>query len=392
MFYPFGFTDKANRTPQNELNCIAEIDAYHEDLHRTIVDIPNRMETGITLNFDKFHDKVRDPKKIQHDEQEYVYYYHGDHLGSASWITNYNGDAVQHLQYLPYGEPYINQHPYGYSERFTFTGKERDEETGYGYFGARYMDHELMTMWLSVDPMADKYPSISPYAYCAWNPVKLVDPDGREVTITGATGKTYYWYKGSLYTHKSHAKQYKVSDSDLNKIYNKGDNVTYNVTKNLESMYGKRQGKKVLDALSGSGMTFNISSDIPSSGDASYANKEVKLGTRHRSLLALSHELFHAYQDYKGRNGRSIYNEVEAYIFQAIIDGNTEGITSRNGDKKYNSAGKSLVTSFSESDFNYVLSNFQATSVANSSGAYRKERYEFNPLNLKAKDSLLKDL
>ncbi len=64
---------------------------------------------------------------------------------------------------------------------FVFTGKERDEETGYGYFGARYMDHELMTMWLSVDPMADKYPSISPYAYCAWNPVKLVDPDGRDI-------------------------------------------------------------------------------------------------------------------------------------------------------------------------------------------------------------------
>ena len=62
-----------------------------------------------------------------------------------------------------------------------FTGKERDEETGYGYFGARYMDHELMTMWLSVDPMADKYPNLSPYAYCAWNPVKLVDPDGREI-------------------------------------------------------------------------------------------------------------------------------------------------------------------------------------------------------------------
>ena len=51
----------------------------------------------------------------------------------------------------------------------------------YTYFGARYMDHELMTMWLSVDPMADKYPGISPNAYCAWNPVKLVDPDGREV-------------------------------------------------------------------------------------------------------------------------------------------------------------------------------------------------------------------
>ena len=56
--------------------------------------------------------------------------------------------------------------------------EQRDEETGFGYFGARYMDHELMTMWLSVDPLADKYPSISPDAYCAWNPVKLVDPDG----------------------------------------------------------------------------------------------------------------------------------------------------------------------------------------------------------------------
>ena len=39
---------------------------------------------------------------------------------------------------------------------FGFTGKERDEETGFGYFGAMYMDHELMTMWLSVDPMSDK--------------------------------------------------------------------------------------------------------------------------------------------------------------------------------------------------------------------------------------------
>lgn len=64
---------------------------------------------------------------------------------------------------------------------FVFTGKERDEETGYGYFGARYMDHELMTGWLSVDPMAGKYPNISPYAYCAWNPVKIVDPDGCKI-------------------------------------------------------------------------------------------------------------------------------------------------------------------------------------------------------------------
>ena len=60
----------------------------------------------------------------------------------------------------------------------TFTGKELDSETGYSYFGARYYDAELSGLFFSVDPMADKYPNISPYAYCAWNPVKLVDPEG----------------------------------------------------------------------------------------------------------------------------------------------------------------------------------------------------------------------
>ena len=60
----------------------------------------------------------------------------------------------------------------------SFTGKELDTETGYGYFGARYMDHELLTSFISVDRYANKYPSISPYAYCAWNPIRLTDPTG----------------------------------------------------------------------------------------------------------------------------------------------------------------------------------------------------------------------
>jgi RHS repeat-associated protein len=58
-----------------------------------------------------------------------------------------------------------------------FSDKEKDEETGYHYFGARYYDSDL-SIWLSVDPMAGKYPSLSPYTYCANNPVMLIDPDG----------------------------------------------------------------------------------------------------------------------------------------------------------------------------------------------------------------------
>ncbi|MBP5548486.1 MAG: RHS repeat-associated core domain-containing protein [Bacteroidales bacterium] len=71
-----------------------------------------------------------------------------------------------------------NRGKYGRNRSVSFTGKEKDEETGYSYFGARYYDSDLSGLFLSVDPMSDKYPSISPYAYCAWNPVKYIDPNG----------------------------------------------------------------------------------------------------------------------------------------------------------------------------------------------------------------------
>ena len=142
---------------------------------------PYQMKADVEFDHDQFKDMVHSMLvDLNNGQEKDVYFYHSDHLGSASWITDGNGIPVQHLQYLPFGEPFVDQHPAGYQERFRFTGKERDEETGYGYFGARYMDHELTAMWLSVDPMADKYPSISPYAYCAWNPIKFVDPNGLE--------------------------------------------------------------------------------------------------------------------------------------------------------------------------------------------------------------------
>jgi RHS repeat-associated protein len=63
---------------------------------------------------------------------------------------------------------------------YTFSAKERDPETGLSYFGSRYYSSDL-SIWLSVDPQAAKYPSLSPYVYCADNPVRLVDPNGEEM-------------------------------------------------------------------------------------------------------------------------------------------------------------------------------------------------------------------
>ena len=67
-----------------------------------------------------------------------------------------------------------------YATPYKFTGKELDEETGLYYFGARYYAPRE-SIWLSVDPLAEKYPNMSPYNYCLNNPLNLVDPDGRDV-------------------------------------------------------------------------------------------------------------------------------------------------------------------------------------------------------------------
>ena len=112
-----------------------------------------------------------------------AYWYHTDHLGSSSWITDSAGNPVQHLHYLPWGEDYVNQRLNDFDGvRYTFSAKEKDTETGYSYFGSRYYNSDL-SIWLSVDPMAAKYASLSPYVYCADNPVKLVDPNGEDYEV-----------------------------------------------------------------------------------------------------------------------------------------------------------------------------------------------------------------
>ncbi|GEM55874.1 hypothetical protein B0A58_04355 [Flavobacterium branchiophilum NBRC 15030 = ATCC 35035] len=78
-----------------------------------------------------------------------------------------------------------------YNSPYKFNGKELDDETGFYYYGARYYDPRV-SVWMSVDPMAEKYPNISPYVYVANNPINAIDPDGRDIIILshGPRGKT----------------------------------------------------------------------------------------------------------------------------------------------------------------------------------------------------------
>ena len=111
-------------------------------------------------------------------------------MGGAAWITDKYGLPVQYIMYAPYGEQLLNQQAGTYDERFKFTGKERDQETGYDYFGARYREPNFLNDFISVDPLADKFIDKTPYLYCDGNPIKFVDKNGLDITLAGANNSS----------------------------------------------------------------------------------------------------------------------------------------------------------------------------------------------------------
>ena len=105
------------------------------------------------------------------------FYYHPDHLGSSSYITNLDGEVVQHIEYVPFGEVFIEERNSIWNTPYLFNAKEFDEETGLYYYGARYYDPHL-SLWMSTDALKEKVPNVSSYAYTENNPITYVDPDG----------------------------------------------------------------------------------------------------------------------------------------------------------------------------------------------------------------------
>ncbi len=108
-----------------------------------------------------------------------IFYYHPDHLGSTAIVTDVDGRITQNVVYIPFGEVFVEQRDGNWITPYLFNAKELDEETGLYYYGARYLD-PTAAQWLSVDPLWEEHAGISPFNYCMSNPVKLIDPDGRD--------------------------------------------------------------------------------------------------------------------------------------------------------------------------------------------------------------------
>ncbi|WP_394660158.1 toxin TcdB middle/N-terminal domain-containing protein [uncultured Chryseobacterium sp.] len=134
-----------------------------------------------------------------------VYYLHGDHLGTATYVTNEYAEPTQFFLNLPFGETMVEQQePTAYVNPYKFNAKELDSETGLYYYGARYYNPRL-SIWYGVDPLAVYNPVMedefygdgqhnggsyfwgnnNPYIYTYQNPIKYVDPNGKQA-LAGA--------------------------------------------------------------------------------------------------------------------------------------------------------------------------------------------------------------
>jgi RHS repeat-associated protein len=185
-----------------------------------------------------------------------VYYLHGDHLGTATYVTNEIADPTQFFLNLPFGETMVEeQEPNSYANPYKFNAKELDSETGLYYYGARYYNPRI-SAWYGVDPLAIYNPgmetefygdgqhnggifnwgNLNPYIYCYQNPFIHVDPNGKQAKAIGGSNHKYimaYLSQEGVRAYAVRNHSYKPKVEALYKShYLQGNHVAGSVTRN----------------------------------------------------------------------------------------------------------------------------------------------------------------
>lgn len=124
----------------------------------------------------------------------FYFYYLQDHLGSNRVVVSPAGTATQVNHYYPFGGLF-GESTGNTVQRFRYNGKEFDRTHGIDWYdyGARHMSPDV-GRFTTIDPLAEKYYNISPYAYCANNPVKNIDVHGDSTRVyTESNGLGHTW-------------------------------------------------------------------------------------------------------------------------------------------------------------------------------------------------------
>ena len=170
------------------------------------------------LDFERSTVNISDDEKVfarieSAGQSEIIRYQYDNHLGSACLELDENGYIISYEEYHPFGTTSYragrNQTEVS-QKRYKYCGKERDEETGLYYFGARYYAAWLCR-FISCDSKQFDYPQVNPYCYVLNNPVNLIDPDGRAVIAPDRTTQKYV--KSYLKEHFGTSNMFKFNSS-----------------------------------------------------------------------------------------------------------------------------------------------------------------------------------
>ena len=202
---------------------LTHYDCLPDKLEPEIIEIPGDTEDDWQDN----GGNNDNPEEEEYDEDQRKppdsyrdWWYHSDHLGSSTYLTDNFGRPSHYYETLPFGEMIVehNQSSF-YDNKYKFNGKELDDATQMYYYGARYYDPRI-SIFVSVDPLAEQ--TMEPYIYCANNPIMFTDPTGMHIE------------PGNIMSNKEHANAFmqfattKEGKQFLDKYASKGQEFSYN--------------------------------------------------------------------------------------------------------------------------------------------------------------------
>ena len=171
------------------------------------------------------------------------HYFIKDHQGNNRVVADQNGNIEEVNHYYPFGGTFANSTSV---QSYKYNGKELDTKNGLNWYdyGARHYDAAL-GRWHVVDPVAEKYVSMNPYNYCLNNPIRYIDPDGRDIIVLhdrkGAGG---FGHTAVLIGNDTDGWRYLSKDGGKGIIVSGGSNVGIDKFANIQQFDNSKHAGK----------------------------------------------------------------------------------------------------------------------------------------------------